>query len=195
MPKQMIEVDVPDGFEVDTNLEIVEIDIDDDVTGVILRVPLRRKLSYERKPELCGCVVVPDESRSPSSPEVTRLLRHVGIVQPPTADEVEDLVRCTLDSLGRQKWVDIVDSLAKISKKQYDWQWPEWLKAKWLVQVESGEWFGADTEPVLHQLYGSAYWSASGMRNWQRLASRFIGPPCTDWRQSKRRNPNWIDST
>lgn len=70
---------------------------------------------------------------------------------------------------------------------QRKWKWPEWLKAEWIVKFAIGGWVATNEEPLLT---AGDYWS------WGRYAPIYLDvfdftpPPCTDWRQSKRRNPN-----
>lgn len=74
------------------------------------------------------------------------------------------------------------------------WQWPAWLKAPWIAMDEGGDWYCANKEPRLgecdckHDLAGWKWgdWCI-------HLDSEVVDwtpPPCTDWRASKRRNPN-----
>lgn len=64
------------------------------------------------------------------------------------------------------------------------WHWPEWLTAKWIAMDEDGEWFGYEAEPLLCD----CIWLAR-CRMIALSLTTFVPPPCTDWRQSKRRNP------
>ena len=72
------------------------------------------------------------------------------------------------------------------------WQWPEWLKAEWLAMDKDERWFAYDQKPSIV----SGRWEQSaftGARHcyWIDLHYfAFTPPPCTDWRQSLRRNPN-----
>lgn len=64
----------------------------------------------------------------------------------------------------------------------------EWLKAEWLVQNALGEWLTTTYEPYM-----------SGLGMWTIRRGMFVPlseevfsftpPPCSDWKQSKRRNP------
>lgn len=69
------------------------------------------------------------------------------------------------------------------------WHWPEWLTAEWIAADEGLIWYGYEHEPVLAQ----HHWEWSGVAT--RLTSKllaFAPPDCTDWRQSKMRNPNKV---
>lgn len=65
------------------------------------------------------------------------------------------------------------------------WQWPEWLKAKWIAMSKEGRWFACDAEPFPNQ-FG---WKSDCFEVIDTRYYDFTPPPCTDWRQSKRRRP------
>lgn len=67
------------------------------------------------------------------------------------------------------------------------WQWPSWLIATWLAMDANEVWCGYEEEPVID---GAAWWWSEA--NFQEIDNGIIAftpPPCTDWRQSKRRRP------
>ena len=74
------------------------------------------------------------------------------------------------------------------------WQWPAWLKAEWIAMDADGYWFAFNSEPFDHE-YEKAWFSEHGENS--ILDTEFFDftpPPCTDWRTSKRRNPNHKDA-
>lgn len=70
------------------------------------------------------------------------------------------------------------------------WTWPEWLKAGWIAMDANGEWWAFTEEPVVDTC--DTYWDEydSDVCNLSNACLDFTPPPCDDWRQSKRRNPN-----
>lgn len=66
------------------------------------------------------------------------------------------------------------------------WQWPNWLLCDWIAEGREGEvTLGCGTPTI-----GSSIWYSERYRT---LTSKFLAlnlPPCTDWRQSLRLNPN-----
>lgn len=71
------------------------------------------------------------------------------------------------------------------------WQWPEWLTAEWIARDADGEWWAFNQKP--RASCGS--WISEGGRYFllSKKLVAFTPPPCTDWRQSLRRNPNHRD--
>lgn len=70
------------------------------------------------------------------------------------------------------------------------WQWPAWLKAPWIAMCgETGHWWGYSNEPGPRE--GSRRRWTGGYETWLNpQLLDFTPPPCDDWRQSKRKNPN-----
>jgi len=68
------------------------------------------------------------------------------------------------------------------------WQWPEWLTAEWIAMDRDGGWWCYGDKPRLNDLG----WSPCGGTNssLRPCLTTFTPPPCTDWRQSLRRNPS-----
>lgn len=68
------------------------------------------------------------------------------------------------------------------------WQWPDWLKG-WIAMDEDGSWFWFENEP--RQM--NTGWGHEGGEYYRfGVVTDLAGitpPPCTDWRQSKRRRP------
>lgn len=75
------------------------------------------------------------------------------------------------------------------------WTWPAWLKAPWIAMGEGGAWYAFEEEPHVSEVH-DCWIGGKGMRiPFSSHASvftflDFTPPPCTDWRQSKRKNPN-----
>jgi hypothetical protein len=73
------------------------------------------------------------------------------------------------------------------------WNWPAWLKAPWIARTPSGKWCGYEFEPRLANGPGgpNTMWQCYGKHGpiWDAFID-FTPPPCTDWRESKRKNPN-----
>jgi hypothetical protein len=70
---------------------------------------------------------------------------------------------------------------------QHAWTWPPWLKATWIAMDQDGLWCACETEPVQDH----ALWMTKGNSLPLRVGLLdFHPPPCSDWRQSKRKNPN-----
>lgn len=73
------------------------------------------------------------------------------------------------------------------------WQWPPWLTAPWIAMDKGGSWYAYEAEPKKE---GISCWH--GDRDFALLSSHmfaFTPPPCTDWRLSKRKNPNLKETT
>jgi hypothetical protein len=71
-----------------------------------------------------------------------------------------------------------------------EWTWPAWLKAPWIAMDSKGGWCAYQDEPRI--IEGSDCWGPQ-LGDWSDLLPGifdFTPPPVTDWRQSKRRNPN-----
>ena len=67
------------------------------------------------------------------------------------------------------------------------WQWPAWLKAPWIAMDPDGLWGSFENEPCIE----SGSWICRGAESYVfTTLFDFTPPPCTDWRQSKRKNPN-----
>lgn len=78
--------------------------------------------------------------------------------------------------------------------------WPSWLKAEWIACDSSMNWYAFTREPEL-ALRDEIADSDDDCHplNWQKYYGTycfispvlydFTPPPCTDWRQSKRRRP------
>lgn len=69
------------------------------------------------------------------------------------------------------------------------WQWPAWLKCDWVARNENGRIaIGNGKSRALEKVWGP---SADGGADYFDADSIAIDlPPCTDWRQSLRLNPN-----
>ena len=65
------------------------------------------------------------------------------------------------------------------------WHWPEWLTAEWIAMDERGVWFAYLNEPS----HGVNSWCGGQCVGLSLGLLKFDAPTCTDWRQSKRRNP------
>lgn len=70
------------------------------------------------------------------------------------------------------------------------WKWPKWLKAPWIALDSDGEWCTHRHEPFVR--YG-LYWDDGhgAATHLDADLFDFTPPPCTEWKQSKRRNPNY----
>ena len=69
------------------------------------------------------------------------------------------------------------------------WQWPSWLKARWIAMDQCGDWWAyASMEP---RPFGTTWHGTDGSRIDTDIFD-FTPPPCTDWRESLRENPNNI---
>jgi hypothetical protein len=80
--------------------------------------------------------------------------------------------------------VYIIDSPRWIVRES--WTWPAWLKAEWIARDADGKWFGYGTEPAKN----SKFWY--GGTHCNLSMTDFTPPPCSDWRESKRRNPDFV---
>ncbi len=75
------------------------------------------------------------------------------------------------------------------------WQWPEWLMVPWVVKMsQDDDWWGHMREP--HLRFNAQMWVATGATghcfNLSRGFVDWTPPPCDDWTQSLRENPNRI---
>lgn len=71
------------------------------------------------------------------------------------------------------------------------WQWPEWLKCRYIVYTIRGKWLATNFLPRLH----NSAWHADGV--FVELSPAildFTTPPCDDFRESLRENPNWKEN-
>lgn len=66
------------------------------------------------------------------------------------------------------------------------WQWPEWLTAPYIAMDEDGNWYAYLVQPSMK----STSWCGGTCSYLGEGLNAFIPPPCTDWKQSLRRNPN-----
>lgn len=68
------------------------------------------------------------------------------------------------------------------------WQWPPWLKAKWIAMDGQGKWHGFGDQPAIQEAQ-KTWW---GFPSFEIVSTMidFTPPPCADWKTSKRRNPN-----
>ena len=93
-------------------------------------------------------------------------------------------------------WVDTFGDVERIDKGicgprlivRRRWHWPEWLTAEWIAMDFTGKWYGYANEPEIMGNGVMAWWGNGGVCNLS--FTTFTPPPCTDWTQSKRRNPN-----
>jgi hypothetical protein len=69
------------------------------------------------------------------------------------------------------------------------WQWPAWLKAPWIAQDRQGSWLSFNDEPLASERRDSG-WDRNEELCLNSPHIDFTPPPCTDWRESKRKNPN-----
>lgn len=67
-----------------------------------------------------------------------------------------------------------------------DWHWPEWLTAPWIACDSDGVWCAFALEPSMRP---DGYWESGRKSDLNLKLFAFLPPPCTDWRQSKRKNP------
>lgn len=77
------------------------------------------------------------------------------------------------------------------------WVWPAVIKAPWIAMDENGLWYAYDGEPHVrgadeYQRQPATCWSCGNVRYTaiQQWAIDFTPPPTTDWKSSKRKNPN-----
>lgn len=65
--------------------------------------------------------------------------------------------------------------------------WPSWLKAKWIFKSKAGDWYGSVYEEPI--IVNKKYWSCS---NYFKIPLEIldINLPDVEWRESKFRNPN-----
>lgn len=69
------------------------------------------------------------------------------------------------------------------------WQWPSWLKAAAIVRTCGGTWMACDSLPRLDDRFDN--WIHAGRYCMiDQTILDFTPPPCTDYRQSLRLNPN-----
>ena len=67
------------------------------------------------------------------------------------------------------------------------WKWPEWLTAEWIFCNCHETWFATNSDPVRGN---AGFQSVNAVAITSNNYFQFTHPPCTDWTQSKRRNPN-----
>lgn len=70
------------------------------------------------------------------------------------------------------------------------WQWPAWLKCDWVARNQNGSLVLGYGE---HATDGQYHFSNAGGCHYSVVDERAVDinlPPCTDWRQSLRLNPN-----
>jgi hypothetical protein len=72
------------------------------------------------------------------------------------------------------------------------WTWPAWLKAPWIAMEKDGEWIAFNYEPIANAHYWGHSINQKGQcsQGLHPSLCDFTGPPCTNWRESKRKNPN-----
>ncbi len=73
------------------------------------------------------------------------------------------------------------------------WQWPEWLKAPWIAMDKNGKYYGYSSEPSIVGNGNMWLCEADTAADLQSWALDWTPPPCDDWTESKRENPNRIE--
>lgn len=69
------------------------------------------------------------------------------------------------------------------------WQWPAWLKCDWVAQNKDGRIaIGTGQPEILERIWGAVPDGEVDYVDAKCIAINL--PPCTDWRQSLRLNPN-----
>lgn len=94
------------------------------------------------------------------------------------------------------------DAMRSVMIVRDKWEWPEWIRAPYIAMDSDGDWYFFASKPIatktqwLHEISnieGRLLWSSGESDSWNFTS--FTPPPCTDWRQSLRRNPNAKDAT
>ena len=67
------------------------------------------------------------------------------------------------------------------------WKWPEWLTAEWIFCNCHETWFATNSDPIQ---VNTGFQSVNAVAITTNNYFQFTPPHCTDWTQSKRRNPN-----
>lgn len=67
------------------------------------------------------------------------------------------------------------------------WKWPEWLTAEWIFCNCHETWFATNSDPIQ---VNTGFQSVNAVAITTNSYFQFTPPHCTDWTQSKRRNPN-----
>lgn len=88
--------------------------------------------------------------------------------------------------------------LRKVEPPAPAWEWPEWLTAEWICinPYNEGHWFMSNVEPIASESGGWHGWNWKGNQKLEIDLSlfAFTPPPVTDWRESKRRNPKFVEA-
>ncbi len=74
------------------------------------------------------------------------------------------------------------------------WQWPAWLKARYIIMDQDGCWFASDFRPIFITTPTREYWSCTDAKCVTLALTTFEPPPCDNWRMSLRENPNLEES-
>lgn len=73
------------------------------------------------------------------------------------------------------------------------WTWPAWLKARWIAMDKNGLWWATQSRPIL-TIEMDSWWEGGPAITLRTGWFDFTPPPCTDWTQSLRENPNWREA-
>lgn len=93
---------------------------------------------------------------------------------------------CINDGVIYEAAFDYSEEKHVIVRKQ--WQWPSWLKARWIAMDNTGEWYAwICNKPHIED---TKMWLAQGYCRLDCGHFDFTPPPCTDWTQSLMENPN-----
>jgi hypothetical protein len=115
----------------------------------------------------------------PDQYEFSRLLNKdtVGDFRYP-ALAVDEIILETISFRGEPYWVVVRKA----------WQWPKWLTANYIAMDKNGEWCAYLTEPYIEETY---WWVDDGVyRELGGGFTTFSSPPCNNWQESLRKNPN-----
>ena len=76
-----------------------------------------------------------------------------------------------------------------------EWQWPAWLKARWIAMEQDGRWFAYSVKPKLKR----ECWCADNRERLGNISNpdfvSFDPPNCDDYTLSLRENPNYTQAT
>ena len=107
------------------------------------------------------------------------------------ADSRMRQVRCRETFLNRRSevetWREPSNSSCIFLIVRKAWQWPEWLQARFIAMDESGYWYAYDS-PTCD---GKSHWRGRVSVPLLPSCLDFTPPPCDDWKDSLRENPNW----
>ena len=93
-------------------------------------------------------------------------------------------IACSIEELNA-----VNEELKQLQAIRCAWQWPEWLNAAAIVKTRWTVWLACERIPTTSECFPNG-WEKVGATMALGDLVKFKPPPCDDWRDSLRVNPN-----